>query len=398
MLGWRVIPRIGFGDFAISPHGVGIAIGVFVGALVMARRARARGFDENHVWNGAAVGVIGAIIGARVAYVVGHFDQFASPAEWLQIWRGGISLVGGLLGAFAAVLIYTRRQKISFFELVDLGAPGLGIGIAVGRFGDLMIGDHLGRETSFFLGWQYQGGELISPPPCLTPAGEPVYSTVNGCIEPGIVVHQTALYDMIWSLAIFGIVMFLARKPRGVGFLFLSWASLYAVGRIATDFLRVDKTWFGLGLTGSQLTSIAALAICAFFLIRYRGVPQAATEKEEWLETAPDSDLSDLAPVSAPAQAVAATDEELAGEPFNPAAPPPPPKPETEMAPEPPPRPESPAAEPEPAVEESEADIDAELFAPEENPDPIELLSLGHQAQDSAHDDTEEEKEEDQPT
>ena len=397
MLGWRVVPRIGFGDFAISPHGVGIAIGVFVGALVMARRARARGFDENHVWNGATVGVVGAIIGARVAYVVGHLDQFASPAEWLQIWRGGISLVGGLLGAFAAVLIYTKRQKISFFELVDFGAPGLGIGIAVGRTGDLLIGDHLGRETSFFLGWEYQGGELISPPPCLTPAGEPVYSTLNGCIEPGIVVHQTALYDMIWSLAIFGIVMLLGRKPRGVGFLFLSWASLYAVGRIATDFLRVDKTWFGLGLTGSQLTSIVVLAICAFFLIRYQGVPQTAREKEEWLETSPDSDLSDLAPVSAPAQAVATTEEDLAGEPFNPAAPPPP-RPETEMAPEPPPRPETPAPEPEGVVEATEADAETELFEPEESPDPIELLSLGHQAQDSAPDDTEEEKEEDPRT
>lgn len=273
MLGWNVVPRIGFGSFTISPHGVGIAFGVFVGAWLMARRARARGYDENHAWNGAAWGVVGAIFGARIAYVAGHLEQFESPAEWLRIWEGGISLVGGLIGAFVLVYVYVRRNRLSFFELVDLGAPGLGIGIALGRIGDLLIGDHLGRETSGWWGWQYKGGELISPPPCATPAGGPVYGSADGCIAPGMFVHQTALYDALWSLAIFGILLYLDRRPSKRGFLYLSWASLYAAGRIATDFLRVDKTWFGIGLTGSQLTSIAVLLVCLFLLIRYRGVP-----------------------------------------------------------------------------------------------------------------------------
>lgn len=293
MFGWTVIPRIGFGNFGVSPHGIGIAFGYFVGAMLMARRARAVGYNEDHTWNGAAVGVIGAMIGARVAYVAGHFSDFSSPVEWLKIWQGGISLVGGLLGAFAAVFIYTRVKKISFFELVDLGAPGLAIGIALGRLGDLAIGDHLGKETSGFWGWKYLGGELISPPPCLTPDGAPVYSTLDGCIAPGTVVHQTALYDMAWSFVILAILLlWLDRRPRNRGFLFLSWAALYAVGRMGTDFLRVDKHWFGLGLTGSQLTSITVLLICGFFLLRYRGVPmRAATEsppaEEEFQEPFP---------------------------------------------------------------------------------------------------------------
>lgn len=273
MFGWEVIPRIGFGDFAVSPHGVMIAVGVFVGAWVMARRARRLGYSEDHVYNGVTWGVVGAILGARVAYVAGHLDQFASPLDWLKIWEGGISLVGGLLGAFSLVLAYTRRNGISFFELVDLGAPGLGIGIAVGRIGDLMIGDHLGKETSGWWGWEYQGGELISMPPCVTPDGQTVYSTPDGCIEVGTILHQTALYDLVWSLVIFGILIYLGRKPRGRGFLFLTWAALYASGRVATDFLRVDKTWLGLDLTGSQITSIIVLAVCAYLLVRFRGAP-----------------------------------------------------------------------------------------------------------------------------
>jgi phosphatidylglycerol:prolipoprotein diacylglycerol transferase len=115
MLGWRVVPRIGFDSFSVSPHGVGIMVGYFVGVLLMARRARRRGFDEDHVWNAAAWGVVGAILGARIAYLLGHFDEFSDPIEWLKIWEGGISLVGGLIGGFSAVFIYVRRVGVDFF-------------------------------------------------------------------------------------------------------------------------------------------------------------------------------------------------------------------------------------------------------------------------------------------
>lgn len=272
MLGWEVIPRIGFGDFTVSPHGVGIAIGYFLGTTLLVRRARARGFDEDHAWNAAALAVIGAIVGARIAYVVGHTDRFQSPIEWLQVYRGGISLVGGLLGGFGAGYIYCRVKGLDFLRLADLGAPGIALGTAVGRIGDLVIGDHLGKVTDGWWGWQYQGGELISPPPC----DPQVYPTASGCIEPGMVVHQTALYDSVWSLVILAILFKVDAKPRAKGVLVAVWASLYALGRIVTDFLRVDKTWFGTGLTGSQLTAIAVLLICVVALLRLRNRPAVA--------------------------------------------------------------------------------------------------------------------------
>ena len=266
MLGWEVIPRIPLGDFSISPHGVGIAVGYFLGATLMARRARRTGFDEDHAWNAAVVGVLGAIVGARAAYILGHSGQFSSPIEYLQIYKGGISLAGGLIGGFLAAWIYCRAKKLDFLRLADLGAPGLAIGTAVGRIGDLVIGDHLGKTTDGFWGWEYQGGELISRPPC-DPA---VYPSADGCIEPGMVVHQTALYDSIWALVIFLVLMLLDRKPRRKGFLVFTWAALYSTGRIVTDFTRVDKTWFGTGLTGSQLTAIAVLLLSAVALARLR--------------------------------------------------------------------------------------------------------------------------------
>ncbi|HEU4868117.1 MAG TPA: prolipoprotein diacylglyceryl transferase family protein [Actinomycetota bacterium] len=312
MLGWEVIPRIPLGNLSVSPHGVGIAVGYFLGATLMARRARKSGFDEDHAWNAAVVGILGAIVGARLAYVIGHSNQFNEPIEYLQIYKGGISLMGGLIGGFLAAWLYCRAKKLDFGRLADMGAAGLAIGTAVGRIGDLVIGDHLGRTTEGFWGWEYQGGELISAPPC----DPSVYPSANGCIEPGMVVHQTALYDSLWALVIFLVILRLERKPRPKGFLVFTWAAMYSVGRILTDLTRVDKTWFGTGLTGSQLTAIAVLLVSLIGLARLRRSPKvpAVTPDDEGeavvdapaaetaaVETVPAGTEPALEPVEAPA-------------------------------------------------------------------------------------------------
>lgn len=294
MLGWEVIPRVGFGDFTVSPHGIGIAIGYFIGTMLLVRRARERGFDEDHAWNAAAVAVIGAIFGARLAYVAGHSEQFESPVEWLQVYRGGISLIGGMLGGFAAGYAYCRVKGLDFVKLADLGAPGIAIGTAIGRIGDLVIGDHLGKTTDGWWGWRYEGGELISAPPC----DPQIYPSPTGCIEPGMVVHQTALYDSLWSLVILGVLMRIDSKPRAKGTLLATWAGLYAAGRIATDFLRVDKTWFGTGLTGSQLTSIVVLLGAVIALLRLRNRPNGPDSEALQESTDAPADDEDEAKVA----------------------------------------------------------------------------------------------------
>ncbi len=295
MLGWEVIPRIPLGNLSVSPHGVGIAVGYFIGATLMARRARKSGFDEDHAWNAAVVGILGAIVGARFAYVIGHNNQFNEPIEYLQIYKGGISLMGGLIGGFLAAWLYCKVKKLDFGRLADMGAAGLAIGTAVGRIGDLVIGDHLGRTTDGFWGWEYKGGELISAPPC----DPSVYPSADGCIEPGMVVHQTALYDSLWALVIFLVILRLERKSRPRGFLVFTWAALYSVGRILTDLTRVDKTWFGTGLTGSQLTAIAVLLLSLIGLARLRRSPKVPAvtpdDKGEGVAEAPVEETAAVA-------------------------------------------------------------------------------------------------------
>ena len=224
-LEWEIISRLEIGPLSISPHGIGIALGYLLGAQLMVRRARKYGGpDENDIWNTLFWALLGAIIGARVGYVIGHFSEVTDNGDDLlgifRIWEGGISLLGGITGAVLVALPYLRRKKMGFWRTVDLAAPGLALGIVIGRIGDLMIGDHLGKPTNFALGWRCLGDvDGVKP----TPAR--VYRAALGEGEPpslgcfDLTLHQTALYDFVSTLLLFGVLLWIGRRARNTGLL-----------------------------------------------------------------------------------------------------------------------------------------------------------------------------------
>jgi prolipoprotein diacylglyceryltransferase len=95
-------------------------------------------------------------------------------------------------------------------------------------------------------------------------------------VATGAGVHQTALYDFLIAGTLFVFLLWLSRSPRREGVLILSFAIWYGIGRVITDLLRIDKTFFG--LTGSQWTSIAAVVISVVMLIRLARRPAPAEE------------------------------------------------------------------------------------------------------------------------
>lgn len=272
-LAWEIFPRISIGPAAISPHGIGIAVGYLLGAQLMVRRAkRFGGPDESDIWNMLFYALIGAIVGARVGYVIGHFREVTDGGSNLfgvfEVWKGGISLLGGITGAVLFALPYARKHKLGFWRMTDLAAPGLALGIVIGRVGDLLIGDHLGRPTSFPLGWRCLGssGEAPQPYPDLSGGVDP---PSLGCFDA--VVHQTALYDFLSTLLLLGVLLYVGRKVRNTGFLSLLFVIWYGTMRMITDFLRVDRRY--LGLTGSQIMALVVGLTCLYLLARYRGAP-----------------------------------------------------------------------------------------------------------------------------
>jgi prolipoprotein diacylglyceryl transferase len=283
-IGWPVLDRFRFGStFAISPHGLGIAIGFMIGGALLGRLGPKRGVSADHINTMLFWALIGAIVGSRLFYVIAHASEFSSPVQWLEVWKGGISLLGGIAGAILINIPRIRSYGYRFFQVMDPAAVSLALGIGIGRIGDLIIGDHLGKPTSWLFAWTYRGG-MLAPPwvsqpggriweaqlangqtETLTRTGAKLYSVTGHVIASGVGVHQTALYDMVLAWGLFALLWRLNRKPRREGILTLTFGLYYGSCRLLEDSLRIDKR-FG-PFTGSQWTALVVAIVSASMLI-----------------------------------------------------------------------------------------------------------------------------------
>ncbi len=253
------IVRIRIGPLSLSPHGIGIAVGFLVGIYAFFLPGmRKAGISEDHAYGVVMRVLVGALVGTRLFYVLNHLSEFESPLDWFKIWEGGLTLLGGMTGAVVLSYLYCRRRKIPYFKVSDQAMPGLAAGLIFGRLGDLVIADHLGKTTGFLLGFR-----------CPTPAI--VGETVGSPCPAGQVVHQTALYDLFVAAGLLALMLFLRRKDLFPGAMTMTFGAIYGTARLVEDFLRADKTIFG--LTGSQWTGLLAALYCLYVLAVRRESP-----------------------------------------------------------------------------------------------------------------------------
>ncbi|HSJ51218.1 MAG TPA: prolipoprotein diacylglyceryl transferase family protein [Actinomycetota bacterium] len=294
-IGWPVLDRFDlFGDFAISPHGIGIALGYLFGAWILTHEGPKRGVSVDHINTMVFWSLIGTIIGARLFYVIGHYSEFDSVGDMLALWRGGLTIMGGMAGAVLINIPLFRRFGYSFFQVMDGAVIGLSFGISFGRIGDLIIGDHLGKPTSWLLAWQYQGGEPAGfgcvADVCRTTleggqvleisrAGATLTSATGEVLGAGVGVHQTAMYDMFFATGLFLVLYGLSRRPRRLGVLTLTFGAWYGTARVIEDFLRVDKRIFG--LTGSQWTGLTVAIVCLAILLTWAVQSGSSVRRED---------------------------------------------------------------------------------------------------------------------
>jgi phosphatidylglycerol---prolipoprotein diacylglyceryl transferase len=256
VISYDPLVRIHLGPLSVSPHGIGIAVGFLLGARFLLPDTRKVGIPDEEMYPLFTRAAIGAIIGARLAYVVNHAGDYGSILDVLRVWKGGISLLGGITGAILLAVPRIRSRRLSFWKIMDAAAPGVALGITVGRFGDLIIGDHLGKTTTFFLGYRC--------PPVGVEVGSP-------CV-PGTIVHQTALYDQILAFVLLMVLLRLRRTRHFEGFLAMVFVAWYAGNRMIEDFLREDLRHYG--LTGSQWWALTVGLFSMYGLFVLRRTPR----------------------------------------------------------------------------------------------------------------------------
>jgi phosphatidylglycerol:prolipoprotein diacylglycerol transferase len=273
-LTWPPVQRVLF----VSPHGIGSAGGFLVGAGILLREVRRRGgLDEQVVVRALTWAAVGAILGARLDYLVSHPHDFHSLYDAIAIWQGGLAMFGGFIGGVLAALPILLRARVHLPRFLDAAAPGFAVGVVIGRVGDLVIWDHLGDPAH---GWARTFGLLMKKGYELAPGfgpsparALPAGLTCDSAAKvkefyAGCVYHQPALYDFLGALALLGVLLLLRRRARHrAGVAICLWGLWYGVERVVIDFTRSIDERFG-GLTGTQWLATVLAAVCAVLLVR----------------------------------------------------------------------------------------------------------------------------------
>ena len=244
-----------FGPLALRWYSLMIMLGVVVGTWVATRLAQRRGISADDMYSAAMWIVLGGIVGARLAHVMDRFDFYrANPAKILAIYEGGLAIWGGLIAGGLAGWAFTRRYNIPFWPFADSAAHGAILGQAIGRIGCIVNGDVAGRPTNGDWGFVYTNPNALLP--------KPEYFNVP--------THPYPLYEMVWDLALFGLLFVVARRVKMDGAVFLTYCVLYALGRFVLTFVREEEV-FLFGLQQAQVISIITIVVAAYLYLYLRG-------------------------------------------------------------------------------------------------------------------------------
>jgi prolipoprotein diacylglyceryl transferase len=216
-----------------------LALGVLAAAKVAELRWARQGNDPRVIGAIAVPVVVGGVIGARAYHLVTGYDwSTGGLIGTVQIWRGGLSIWGAVLGGLLALAFVARRRHLDLVALMDAIAPAVLIGQAIGRFGNYFNQELFGRPTTLPWGLEIDFAHR--------PAGYTHYATF----------HPTFLYESLWCLLVFAIIV-LCERSAGLrkGQAFAMYICLYTLGRTAFEALRIDKATRVFGVRFNLLVS-----------------------------------------------------------------------------------------------------------------------------------------------
>jgi phosphatidylglycerol:prolipoprotein diacylglycerol transferase len=245
---------IEIGPLSIRYYGLMYVLGILAAIFLIRSEVRRKSLPltDDDQTNLLLLTVFAGIIGARLYYVVFNWPFYRQFLwEIPAVWRGGLAIHGGVIGGTCAVFWFARRKRIPVLRLMDMLAPPLILGQALGRFGNFMNGDAHGGPTT--LPW----GLVFAPQ---TPAGNQF---------PNIPLHPTMLYEMVIDLGIFAYLWMTRKRPAKDGYTTMRYLLLYSLGRFGVEFLRADSLWFG-PLRAAQLVSLALIALSVTLIIVWR--------------------------------------------------------------------------------------------------------------------------------
>lgn len=261
--------HLGNFSYIIHFYGIILMLGTVAGAYLATGEAKRRDNDPDIIWDMLIYLLIGGIVGARLwhifsppptslAHGVTTAYYLTHPLAAIAIWNGGLGIPGAVIGGVLVMYWYARKHHLSFPEWLDIVAPGIALGQAIGRWGNFFNQELYGAPTN--LPWAI----YIDPQHRMSGFADQAYY------------HPLFLYESLWNLANMILLLWLGRRFSDRlkrGDLFLIYVLNYAIGRFLLDFLRLDASQV-LGINFNQtIMGILAVLMTATIIWRHRPQP-----------------------------------------------------------------------------------------------------------------------------
>ncbi|WP_349408583.1 prolipoprotein diacylglyceryl transferase [Pseudalkalibacillus sp. SCS-8] len=242
------------GPLTIYWYGLIIGFGAILGLWIAVRESKRLGINSETFVDLVMIAVPVAIISARIYYVAFEWSYYKNHlGEILKIWEGGIAIHGALIGSFLTAYVFSKMKDLSFWKLADIAAPSIILGQAIGRWGNFMNQEAHGGEVSrAFLEGLYLPDWII-----------------NQMYIEGAYYHPTFLYESVWNIIGFAILIGLRKVNLRRGELFLTYVIYYSIGRFFIEGLRTDSLMLTESLRMAQVISIA-LIVVSLIVMLYR--------------------------------------------------------------------------------------------------------------------------------
>lgn len=244
---------IKLGPISIYWYSVMIALGFLAAMVVCLTEVKRKKLDIEKYSNMVFYAVLFGILGARIYYVLFNLDYYLKmPSEILKVWHGGLAIHGGIIAGILVVYFYTKKYKMNFLKTLDISVVGIIIAQAIGRWGNFFNQEAFGKLTTKAVLIKQRIPNFI----------------IERMYIDGAYYQPTFLYESVWNLIGFIIMLFLRRtKKLKVGYLTGFYLIWYSIGRCFIEYFRSDSLMLGT-IKVAQLISLSLIVIGIIVIIK----------------------------------------------------------------------------------------------------------------------------------
>lgn len=254
-----------YGPFTLHWYGIIVAVAIAASLALAVAMALYRHRRPDPLASMLLLGLLSGLIGARLWYYLFRRDWYSpDPGRIFALWQGGMALHGAIAGALIALAVYCWKHDLSFWQWSDICAPGMILGQAIGRLGDLVNQQAFGLPTT--------GALFVTIPRENRPLAYVDFAHFT----------PTAAYEAAWDLVVLlcllGLTLLQKWRPRWLpsGSIVLADLALYSLGRLPLEGMRLDSLYLH-GFRVAQLaSSLLIAASVVVYAVRLLAVPESA--------------------------------------------------------------------------------------------------------------------------